>query len=375
MLSHVLPLDGIPSDGTPEEVYKQIHQILFISYTTLAGAGILFAIFCMFFNIIFRKRKWASTPHHYLSHVTIHSNTIHLHSNTIHPHSNTTIFIPIPPSSFQYHHPHSNTTIFIPIPPSSFQYHHLHSNTTILIPIPPSSFQYHHLYSKPSILIPIPPSSFQYHHPHSNTTIFIPNHPSSFQYHHLHSKPSIIILMLYLHSNSTDCHIINPHSSLSVKFSVTRSITTRSTLMLWGQDLPSWAQLNVDVTFIGLGLDTKKCSERCWNKFKLINSPESLSHRKCLDGGSNDVPFYPIFLLQDCASDKSQPKLSDHPWNHPTVHYCHIFCFSYYWCHLPNHLLPCELLIGVWMCILYRALARIYLQIVHSTQVWNTLSM
>ena len=235
---------------------------------------------------------------------------------------------------------------------------HLHSNTTILIPIPPSSFQYHHLYSKPSILIPIPPSSFQYHHPHSNTTIFIPNHPSSFQYHHLHSKPSIIILMLYLHSNSTDCHIINPHSSLSVKFSVTRSITTRSTLMLWGQDLLSWAQLNVDVTFIGLGLDTKKCSERCWNKFKLINSPESLSHRKCLDGGSNDVPFYPIFLLQDCASDKSQPKLSDHPWNHPTVHYCHIFCFSYYWCHLPNHLLPCELLIGVWMCILCRVLAR-----------------
>ena len=221
--------------------------------------------------------------------------------------------------SFQYH-------------PSSFQYH-------------PSSFQYH-------------PSSFQYHHLHSNTTIFTPIPPSSFQYHHLHSKPSIIILMLYLHSNSTDCHIINPHSSLSVKFSVTRSITTRSTLMLWGQDLLSWAQLNVDVTFIGLGLDTKKCSERCWNKFKLINSPESLSHRKCLDGGSNDVPFYPIFLLQDCASDKSQPKLSDHPWNHPTVHYCHIFCFSYYWCHLPNHLLPCELLIGVWMCILYRALAR-----------------
>ena len=199
MLSHVLPLDGIPSDGTPEEVYKQIHQILFISYTTLASAGILFAIFCMFFNIIFRKRKWASTPHHYLSHSP---------------------FIPIP-------------SIFIPIP---------------------------------SILIPIPPSSFQYHHPHSNTTIFIPNHPSSFQYHHLHSKPSIIILMLYLHSNSTDCHIINPHSSLSVKFSVTRSITTRSTLMLWGQDLLSWAQLTVDVTFIGLGLDTKKCSERFWNK-------------------------------------------------------------------------------------------------------------
>ena len=56
----------------------------------------------------------------------------HLHSNTFHYHSNTTIFIPIPPFSFQYHHLYSNTF-------------HYHSNTTILIPIPPFSFQYHSL--------------------------------------------------------------------------------------------------------------------------------------------------------------------------------------------------------------------------------------
>ena len=53
----VLTLDGIPSDGTPERRYSQINQFLFIIYTILAGAGILFAIICLFFNIIFRKRK------------------------------------------------------------------------------------------------------------------------------------------------------------------------------------------------------------------------------------------------------------------------------------------------------------------------------
>ena len=36
-------------------------QALFISYTILASAGIIFAICCMLFNIIFRKRKWANT--------------------------------------------------------------------------------------------------------------------------------------------------------------------------------------------------------------------------------------------------------------------------------------------------------------------------
>ena len=48
---------GIPLDGTPLQMLRQINQILFITYTILASVGILFAILCLLFIIIFRKKK------------------------------------------------------------------------------------------------------------------------------------------------------------------------------------------------------------------------------------------------------------------------------------------------------------------------------
>ena len=50
------PPGGIPLDGTPFQTFRQINQILFITYTILASAGILFAILCLLFIIVFRNR-------------------------------------------------------------------------------------------------------------------------------------------------------------------------------------------------------------------------------------------------------------------------------------------------------------------------------
>ena len=53
----ILPSDGIPPDGTPKIVITSILEPIFYVYTIFASAGIVFAIVCMLFNFIFRKRK------------------------------------------------------------------------------------------------------------------------------------------------------------------------------------------------------------------------------------------------------------------------------------------------------------------------------
>jgi len=54
LISHV---DGIPLDGTPVNVTVPIILPLAITYYILATAGNIFAVICLLFNIIFRKRK------------------------------------------------------------------------------------------------------------------------------------------------------------------------------------------------------------------------------------------------------------------------------------------------------------------------------
>jgi len=52
-----IPQGGVPPDGTPVQMFREVNQALFICYTILASTGVVFAVFCMLFNIIFRKRK------------------------------------------------------------------------------------------------------------------------------------------------------------------------------------------------------------------------------------------------------------------------------------------------------------------------------
>ena len=48
---------GIPYDGFPEEVIHPISTLLFVIYTLLALAGIIFVGVCLVFNIVFRNKK------------------------------------------------------------------------------------------------------------------------------------------------------------------------------------------------------------------------------------------------------------------------------------------------------------------------------
>lgn len=49
-------LVGVPVD----EQYDFINRGLFILYTILACAGIVFAVLCLIFNLIFKDRKWVN---------------------------------------------------------------------------------------------------------------------------------------------------------------------------------------------------------------------------------------------------------------------------------------------------------------------------
>lgn len=50
-------VDGVPPDGIPLNVTTTIALPLTIVAQTFAIIGIIFAIFCLAFNIIFRNRK------------------------------------------------------------------------------------------------------------------------------------------------------------------------------------------------------------------------------------------------------------------------------------------------------------------------------
>ena len=52
----ILPA-GVPPDGTPEKVIDTVHIGVVVVYDSLATVGIVFALGCLAFNFVFRKRK------------------------------------------------------------------------------------------------------------------------------------------------------------------------------------------------------------------------------------------------------------------------------------------------------------------------------
>lgn len=49
--------EGIPPDGTPIKIVTVLEQWITIYGATLTGLSITFAVVCLSFNIIFRKKK------------------------------------------------------------------------------------------------------------------------------------------------------------------------------------------------------------------------------------------------------------------------------------------------------------------------------
>ena len=52
--------DGIPNDGVPIEEVVTVSLALTVVYMILAVAGIVFAIICLIFTLIFRKKKFVA---------------------------------------------------------------------------------------------------------------------------------------------------------------------------------------------------------------------------------------------------------------------------------------------------------------------------
>ena len=55
--SHHFPGDLIPYDGVPLEEEVSVALPLTVTFAILAAAGIVFAVACLVFNCIFRKKK------------------------------------------------------------------------------------------------------------------------------------------------------------------------------------------------------------------------------------------------------------------------------------------------------------------------------
>lgn len=51
------PAAGIPPDGTPIKVINTFKTALVVILDIAAAAGIIFAIVCLVFNVVFRKKK------------------------------------------------------------------------------------------------------------------------------------------------------------------------------------------------------------------------------------------------------------------------------------------------------------------------------
>ena len=56
-LSCTCTLVGIPPDGTPIKVTNTIQIFLVIIFDVLAVVGIIFALICLVFNIVFKNKK------------------------------------------------------------------------------------------------------------------------------------------------------------------------------------------------------------------------------------------------------------------------------------------------------------------------------
>ena len=49
--------DGIPNDGIPIEEVVTVSISLTVVYVILATAGLVFAVVCLLFNLIYRQKK------------------------------------------------------------------------------------------------------------------------------------------------------------------------------------------------------------------------------------------------------------------------------------------------------------------------------
>ena len=54
-----LLIDGIPNDGIPDEDIVTVHIGITVVYVTLATAGLMFAVVCLVFNLVFRQKRLA----------------------------------------------------------------------------------------------------------------------------------------------------------------------------------------------------------------------------------------------------------------------------------------------------------------------------
>ena len=57
IILYSLYLDGIPPDGTPISVTNAIHTAVIVIFDLIAALGIIFAICCLVFNLVFRNKK------------------------------------------------------------------------------------------------------------------------------------------------------------------------------------------------------------------------------------------------------------------------------------------------------------------------------
>ena len=57
IISTSMYIDGVPSDGTPISILVTYYKALYIAYNIAVVLGLVFAVFCLLFNFIFRKRK------------------------------------------------------------------------------------------------------------------------------------------------------------------------------------------------------------------------------------------------------------------------------------------------------------------------------
>ena len=57
LVTLLIVLGGVPYDGAVREVLDSNHQALIILYSIAASAGLVFTVFCLLFNMVFRNRK------------------------------------------------------------------------------------------------------------------------------------------------------------------------------------------------------------------------------------------------------------------------------------------------------------------------------
>ena len=57
LVTFLIVLGGVPYDGAVREELHGNHQALIILYSIAASAGLVFTVFCLLFNVVFRNRK------------------------------------------------------------------------------------------------------------------------------------------------------------------------------------------------------------------------------------------------------------------------------------------------------------------------------